>query len=271
MFGNQYYYGITRKAIIAFGSIFNDLYIMRDSNLGKDHIEQTIRVPITFCNKQKFERVIRGNPNKEVRQFAIELPRLAFEILDYEYDPSQKTQSNTNINKYLPTVNSGTGIGIPTPTGTSELLGQYAPSPYLLTFKLYAATTNISDMYQIWEQIAATFNPHYSIKVKWIPELGLESDFPITLTSVSPSDSFDGVLNDRREIIWEFTFTAQVKYYGPTTSRKVIKHVRIPLHTDFDSMPDDWDEKLLADVVPEDAEITDDYVITQEIIKNPNK
>lgn len=267
MFGNKFYYRTTRRAIIAFGSLFNDVYIQRDSQKGTDFIEQTIRVPLTFCNKQKFEQAIRQTPDKENRQFAIILPRMAFEVTDYEYDITQKTQSNVALNKYLPTSNTGTSTGVP--SGNSvELLAQYQPVNYKLTFKLYAATTNLDDMLQIMEHILPFFNPHYSLKIKWIPELNVESDFPITLVGVEPSDTFEGVLNDRREIVWTFTFEAKVKYYGPTVSKKVIKHVSVPLHADYDSMPEDWDEKILLDVVPEEAGPTDDFVIEEQIVRN---
>ncbi len=265
MFGNKFYYRTTRRAIIAFGSIFNDVYIQRDSQKGEDFIEQTIRVPLTFCNKQKFEQAIRQQPDKENRQFAVILPRMAFEITSYEYDISQKTQSSVAINKYLPTQNTGTSIGVP--SGDVELLSQYQPATYKLNFSLYAATTNLDDMLQIFEHIVPFFTPHYSLKIKWIPELNVESDFPITLVSVDPGDTFEGVLNDRREIMWAFRFEARVKYYGPTTNRKIIKHVSVPLHANYNSMPDEWDEKLLADVVPEDAGPLDNFVIEEQIVR----
>ena len=266
MFGNKFYYRTTRRAIIAFGSLFNDVYIQRDSQKGADFVEQTIKVPLTFCNKQKFEQAIRQQPDKENRQFQDILPRMAFEIDSYTFDMSQKTQSSIALNKYLPTSNTGTSIGVPD-SGNLELLSQYQPAPYKLIFKLYAATTNLGDMLQIFEHIVPFFTPHYSLKIKWIPELGLESDFPITLLSVDPSDSYDGVLTDRREIVWTFTFEAKVKYYGPTASRKIIKHVSVPLHADYNSMPDEWDEKLLIDVVPESAGPTDNFTIDEQIVR----
>jgi hypothetical protein len=52
MFDNKtWYHGITRKSIIAFGVMFNNLNVRRRDNAG--NIQQTIRVPLAYASKNK--------------------------------------------------------------------------------------------------------------------------------------------------------------------------------------------------------------------------
>ena len=52
MFNNKvFYHGITRKAIVAFGVMFNNLNIRRFNNDGS--LAQTLRVPLTYAAKNK--------------------------------------------------------------------------------------------------------------------------------------------------------------------------------------------------------------------------
>ena len=53
MLGNrQFYHETIRKIIVAFGTLFNDIHIVRKNNSGD--ITQSMKVPLAYGPKQKF-------------------------------------------------------------------------------------------------------------------------------------------------------------------------------------------------------------------------
>ena len=86
-----FYHSHIRKAIIAFGTIFNDINIERKNSAGA--VAQSIRVPLAYSTKQKFlTRIARVTDTSTRGEVAITLPRIGFEIIGLNYDPARKTQ-----------------------------------------------------------------------------------------------------------------------------------------------------------------------------------
>ena len=52
MFGRTYYHEILRKTIISFGSLFNDIHIVRTDASGTT--QQSMKVPLAYGPNQKF-------------------------------------------------------------------------------------------------------------------------------------------------------------------------------------------------------------------------
>ena len=52
MLGQQFYHETIRKLVIAFGSLFNNIVLVRKNNSGV--ITQTMKVPLAYGPKQKF-------------------------------------------------------------------------------------------------------------------------------------------------------------------------------------------------------------------------
>ena len=52
MFKDAQYHELIRKTIVAFGTLFNDLYIYRRASTGK--VNQKMKVPLAYGPKQKF-------------------------------------------------------------------------------------------------------------------------------------------------------------------------------------------------------------------------
>ena len=66
MFNNQqFYHKHTKKAIIAFGTIFNQINIRRLDSSG--NLSQSIRVPLAYSPKQKFLSRIAQIPDATTR------------------------------------------------------------------------------------------------------------------------------------------------------------------------------------------------------------
>jgi hypothetical protein len=207
MFENKiFYHSITRKAIIAFGVMFNNLQIRRRDASG--NLVQTLRVPLAYAPKNKMLTRIAQLPDADIARQQVQLPRLSFEVVAFEYDGARK------INNMSPTS---------AVVSQSQAKRVYGPTPYNLTVNLYAYAKNQDDGLQIFEQIAPAFNPDFNVTVNYIPELNIKHDLPIILNSVAFQDDFEGEIQNRRVIIWTYTFTLKLYYYGPIERQSIIR------------------------------------------------
>ncbi len=238
--GKIFYHGITRKAIVAFGVMFNNLQIRRRDNNG--NILQTLKVPLAYAPKNKMLARIVDTPVAEQKQYNVLLPRMSFEVVGFEYDGARKINS---MNQLKLTQN--------------ELQAKrvYGPTPYNLTVNLYAYTKNQDDGLQIFEQIAPAFNPDFNVTVNYIPELGIKHDLPIIMNSVSYEDDYEGDLTTRRMIIWTYTFTLKLYYYGPVERQSIIRTAIANVFND-PGLVDQLDKYTIT-TDPTDALPTDDF------------
>lgn len=208
MLDQTFYWGTIRKSIVAFGNMFNNITIERKDSNG--NVVQIQKVPLSYSPKQKFLTKIRQQPNVDTQNIQIVLPRMGFELVSLDYDPARKvgTQQQTR--------------SITNPNLAKSL---YAPTPYNLNVLLYIYAKNQDDGLQIVEQIIPYFNPDYNLTLKAIPELNLQNDLPIILSSIGFSDDYEGDLSTRRAIVWTLSFTMKLNFYGPATNKGLIKRV----------------------------------------------
>lgn len=208
----KFYHSTIRKAVVAFGNLFNDMYLdRRDAN---GNAVQTLKIPLSYAPRQKFLARISAIPEGQgEREIQVILPRMAFEMLTIQYDPSRRVsfvQQNRAVNSTSTTQNA-----------------QYAPSPYNIQMALYVYVKNQDDGLQIIEQILPYFNPDFNLSVNAIPELGIKNDLPIVLDDISYEDDYEGDFNQRRAIIWTLTFTMKLNFYGPINRQNIIKRVNV--------------------------------------------
>ena len=78
IFGNHFYHRITRKIVVAFGSLFNEIQLVRYNKAGTTELERVL-VPIVYAQKEKFYSRIKGDPNL-LKSIQVTLPRMSFEI-----------------------------------------------------------------------------------------------------------------------------------------------------------------------------------------------
>jgi hypothetical protein len=205
----QFYHSTTKKAIIAFGTIFSNIHVRRTNSDGD--IAQSIRVPLAYSGKQKFLSRIARIPDAESRgEVAVTLPRMGFEILGVQYDPQRKI-SPIQKNRALTT------------DSTTTARTTFVSTPYDLTMGLYIFAKNQEDALQIAEQIMPHFNPDFNVTVNDLPELGIKRDVKIILDSISYEDQYEGDFADRQSIIWTFNFTMKLNYYGHVSTQGLIR------------------------------------------------
>lgn len=207
MLNQKFYHGTTRKAIIAFGNLFNNIFIdRRDAN---GEVIQTVKVPLSYAPRQKFLAKISAQPDRPDQNFQTIIPRMGFEMTGIQYDPGRRVsfvQQNRGTNTTSTTLNS-----------------QYAPSPYNIDITLLAYTKNQDDGLQIIEQILPFFNPDFNLSLNAIPELDIKNDLPILLNSISYEDDYEGDFRTRRAIIWTLNFTLKLNYFGPISKQNIIR------------------------------------------------
>jgi hypothetical protein len=211
MFGTYSYHQRIRKSVAMFGKMFNDIYIVRRDASGNQL--NTQKVPLTYAPKRKFLDRIRENPDLyEDTKVAIKLPRMSFEIVSFNYDPSVQLQKTNNFNI------AGTAS-----TNRNKF---NAFVPYIINFQLSIYAKNQDDALQVVEQVIPFFNPQYTLTIKPFDDYPtIKEDVPITLTGVTFTDDYEGALEARRTIIYTLDFDMKVRFYGPVGTQQIIRQV----------------------------------------------
>ena len=89
MFGDHFYHATMRKSVAVFGTLFNNLSVVRKKADGST-INQ-IRVPLAYGPKEKYLARLDSSTGFDA-QMGIKLPRMAFEITSLTLDQTQKLQ-----------------------------------------------------------------------------------------------------------------------------------------------------------------------------------
>jgi hypothetical protein len=220
----QFYNEALRKLVIGFGSLFNDIRVIRKNADGTT--KETIRVPLSYGPKEKFIRRIQEQSSiSDPTKTLITLPRLGFDITSFAYDSTRKT------NKLRVTSATSTD-GISAPWNYSEV-------PYNISFGLYAFTRNQDDNLQILEQILPYFTPEFVVTFK-MNDVNTKVDVPIILNGVNSTEEYEGDFDNRRNITSALEFTAKSYIYGPTKTSKVILTSEVDIHgSNFDGLVSD--------------------------------
>ena len=220
MLGQYFYNESLRKTIIAFGSLFNDIYITRKNSAGTD--VQSLKVPLAYGPKQKFMVRLDADPNLD-QKVALTLPRIGFEIAGFDYDPSRKLNRIIKRKKVANTEDKK----------LKQMSTQHSPVPYNLNFEMFVMTKNSDDGIQIVEQILPFFQPEYTVTIKEVPEMDVIRDVPIVLNNISYEDTYTGSFTERRAIIYTFNFVAKAYVYGPVTTAKPITKTEATVYADL--------------------------------------
>ena len=214
MFGQHFYNESTRRDVAVFGTLFNDIQIGRSNNAGTEI--QRMTVPINYAPMQKLLSKLEGDPNLD--KPAITLPRMSFEIMGMNYNPTRKVGSLVRQTKS-------------SATSDSELLNLYSPAPYDIDFQLNIMTKYTEDGTKILEQILPYFKPDITVSVKMIDAMDFYVDIPVVLQSVTTEDTYEGDFQSRRVLTWTLNFQMKAFYFGPVSNKKMIKFVDNNIYT----------------------------------------
>ena len=205
MFGTTWDHNVLRKYVVLFGTLFNNISIYRKNTIGAT--QQTIKIPLSCGPKDQFLARVDGDPDFE-RKVGIVLPRMAFEMKSFEYDPTRKLNT---LNKRFKQVNDTT------------LNYSYQPVPYNILFDLYIMVKNAEDGTKIVEQILPYFTPEWTPTVQLLPDIDATFYVPLVINNVTTEDLYEGSFETRRAIVWTISFTMKGYIFGPVKTSSIIK------------------------------------------------
>ena len=215
MFGTHFYHKRVRTAVSVFGSLFNNLHVLRTNS--SNQVISQVKVPLSYAKKRDFlSRIEDIGTGESEYKLAIKLPRLSFEITSMTYDATRQ----------LPKVNT-MSRAIQNSVVSRQRL--YSATPYTIGFALNIYAKNQDDALQVVEQILPYFTPQYTVTVKPFTDIPtLLEDVPITLSSVSMNDDQGTPLGSQRTIVYTLAFDMDILLHGPTSTdgQKIIRDVR---------------------------------------------
>lgn len=205
MIASPFYHQTIKKVVIGFGRLFSDIRVIRYNADGT--VGQVVKVPLAYGPKEKI--IQRADQDADMdNQIYATLPRMAFEVLGYNYDPSRKVNRNNKISC----------------ADESGIAYTYSPVPYNINIQLSLLTKGTEDSLAVLEQILPTFTPEYTLAFKAVPELNVTSNVPIVLEGVSVSDEYEGGFDQRRIVTHTFDFVAKVDLFGGVRKAGMILH-----------------------------------------------
>jgi hypothetical protein len=216
MLGTYFYHEIIRKTIVGFGTLFNNVYIR---HLNKDNsVADETKVGLSYGPSQKFLAKIQQQAELS-KSVAITLPRMSFEMIGIQYDPTRKT----GITQTFKTCDDG-----------GNVKKVYMPVPYNITFELNIFSKLNDDALQIVEQILPFFQPSFNLTIDLVDSIGEKRDVPIVLDSIDFQDDYEGDFSTRRALIYTLRFTAKTYLFGPIADSTdgLIRKVQVDLYTD---------------------------------------
>lgn len=216
----HFYHRIIRKLVVAFGTMFNNMRLVKYSKDGLTEIER-INVPLMYASKEKFYQTISAAPDP-YNPVNLTLPRMAFEMNGISYDPLRKKSNFAD--------EFAEGL----PTGLKRI----RMTPYNFDFNLYVFVRNTEDGAQIVEQILPYFTPDYTVTLDLVGIENYKMDVPLVFNSITYDDSHEGDPESTRSIIWTLNFTAKGYLFGPIANVSVIRKATANIYDNtFETSP----------------------------------
>lgn len=212
MFTN-FYYGTIRKYVVAFGTLFNNIYISKKDQNGE---VTKYRIPLSYAEKDKFVRRLDEYPTLTVDENTSGIgysyyPRMSFQLTNITYDGSRKR--NTLARVFKPTTSA---------LSTSYV---YSETPYDLSFTLNIRTRRMEDGLQIIEQILPFFCPEFYVSMD-LTDFAKKIDIPIVLESYTQNIEYESDFDDTTEnriVTFELVFTMKGFLFGPKKSGDIVR------------------------------------------------
>jgi hypothetical protein len=205
MFGEKFYNQALRKLTVAFGSLFNNIYVTRVNSAGT--AQEEIRVPLAYGPKEKWIRKLR----EQQFDFQSELPRMSFEMVAITYDSARKKNS---LQKRFTTG-----------PNNQSVYSNFVEVPYDVEFEVGVLVKFMEDGLSVLEQILPYFSPEFTVSLN-INDVNQNVDVPIVLTSVAMEEDYEGVVEGMRIITMTLSFTAKANIFGPVKTSKPIQTIK---------------------------------------------
>lgn len=247
MFGDHFYHATMRKSVAVFGTLFNNLRVIRKAADGS--VLNQVRVPLAYGPKQKFLARLDQETGFDA-PMAIKLPRMAFEMTSLTIDTAQKMPKRNKI------------VELHASDVTKKKTIKHWTS-YDIGMSLYIMAKNQDDGLQIVEQILPYFTPEYTVTITPVDGFTHKQDVAVILGGVNIDDQYEGDFTERRVLIYQLDFVMKMKFYGPTGDQGVIREINI----DFKDKGNVSDimEQMDITINPTTADEDDNYTVVTTI------
>jgi len=220
----HFYHNSIRTYTAAFGTIFNNIYIVRSDG-------KKIKIPLSYSSRQKFD--ITQKYEETNAHIKVKFPRIGFVLTGWSRDPQRIQNKHDLMYQQI----DRTQVG--------RVNKQLNRVPYIFNYQVTVGTKNLDDMFQIMEQIAAWFNPSLNINITENPDLGIETSLNVMMTDSSLADDYEGQMEDEKTLISTFNFDVEGFLYMPTSDQGVIKTITLNYYD-----LNDPDTILETDIIP---------------------
>lgn len=202
------YFSSIRRMMIAFSTIFREMYITRQGSDGTTI--QDVRVPLEYGSKAFWFRKMQKREiqaNQEVRT-NLTLPRMSFVMGGLEYDSARKMNTMNYASNELATDMQGK---------------QLAPVPYNVNVQLSVWAQNLEDLLMIVEQILPLFSPQINIRIREVDDLDIWNDVDIVLNGGPQiQDNYEQGFETNRIITCDFDIVLKGNVYPPIYNQALI-------------------------------------------------
>lgn len=233
----HFYWGTTKKVIVAIGSIFDSITIKDD-----DGKERTVPLYYAAANKHMTRR--EQSEGIDGVGYDMNYPAISFQLTGLNYSGKRHTNALARIDNRR----------------EKDSIRSYNRVPYDLNFSVWVVAKRFEDSLQIIEQILPVFTPELTLTIHDREEFLIDSNITINLDDVSVDVDYEGVFAERRTIEWSLNLTAHAYYYAPINVVSRIKEATVDL-----SVYDRKFEKYMARVVPRYAERKDPHEIVETL------
>ena len=216
MLGHDFYHGLIRKYVILFGTLFNDIHVTRQDEEGGDDT-QRFKVPIAYGPREKYLARLNEDPELQ-RNVSMRLPRMAFEIVNYQYSPNRQLGRTKKFQNKVWTDDQTMYTSV------------YSPVPYDFSFQLSIMVKTNEDGTRILEQILPYFVPEFTVTAKLLEEFpNMKIDIPVVLNDITADDTYDSDFLTRRALTYVLNFTLKGYLFGAVKNEKIIKIAQTPI------------------------------------------
>lgn len=216
MFADTVNHDIIRKYIAYFAAIFSNIHVTRTQPDGT--LIKKLPVPLHFAKMEHALQRVNEDPDL-TRPDAIVLPAMSYDLLDLAYASGRH---NATRNRFA----------VPLSDDANKLGVMHAAAPYDFHFQLSVLVKNITDAFDIIEEIAGYFTPDFTAKLELVPEMNVWHEIPVLLQQTALDFDVPKDYKERVTYIAVFDFVVQGVLYGPEKKWPLIKFSNVSLMVD---------------------------------------
>lgn len=215
-----YYVRTIEKILIGLIDMFNNMYVNKYDDMNRTTYSRSAKIPIITHNNANFTNFWSST---QYKQQTVPYPIGAIRFVSNAPDPGNRPQ----------------------PTYAREIFSRSAerwirdiqPTPYTFNFELQFQADNISDIFQIKENIEPYFNEYRTIVIKeW--DFAPEIPRPVVVVINSNTTELNEEITDAdaQQQVYKVTYpiTCYGVYHRPYETPEMIKYAEMNFHIDED-------------------------------------